>query len=188
MMISNKNFVRKIEGNVKIMEHTDWGIISIRYRKKRDLSNIRLQKVIGTAIPTTNEILFLKDGSLAWMSTDELWFLANIETKDKIFKKLFKNDHTVENILPIDISASRTFFSLNGTQWRNVIAKGSPADVSKNVFKPGNIRRTRLGLVAVAFFCIDSETAILICNRSVKDYVFDWLEAAAKDGSIPNYF
>ena len=188
MITLNKNFVRKIEGNVKIMEHNDWGIISIRYRKKKDLSNNKLQKVIGTVIPTTNEILFLKDSSLAWMSTDELWFLANIETKDKIFKKLFKNHPTVENIMPIDISASRTFFSLNGKQWRNIIAKGSPSDVSKNVLKPGNIRRTRLGLVAVAFFCVDRETAILICNRSVKDYVFDWFEAASKDGSIPNYF
>ena len=187
MLKINKNFVRRIEGNIKIKEHEHCGIISIRYRQKSDLFNSKLQKLIGSTIPVTNEILFSKDKYLAWMSTDELWLLSEVKIKDRLLNKLSITDRTLENIVSIDLSSSRTLFSLNGVNWRNIIAKGSPADVSKNALKPGNIRRTRLGLVSVAFFCIDPENAILICNRSVRDYVFIWLEAASKDGSVPNF-
>ena len=88
--------------------------------------------------------ILLKDRYLAWMSTDELWFLSEVKIKDRLLNKLSITDRTLENIVSIDLSASRTLFSLNGANWRNVIAKGSPVDVSKNALKPGNIRRTRL--------------------------------------------
>ena len=188
MLTLNKNLARKIEGNVTIIEYNDYGIISIRYRQKKVLSNSKIQKLLGTSIPAPNEVIFLKDSFLAWMSTDELWLLTNTKLKDKIFRRLSKTAQPLENIVSIDLSASRTLFSLNGVMWRNILAKGSPVDVSKNALKPGNIRRTRLGLVPVAFFCIDAENAILISNRSVRDYVFNWLEQASKDGSTPDYF
>ena len=187
MLKLNKKFVRKINGKVNIMEHDDCGIISIRYRQKMELSNSKLQRLIGSSLPASNKILFLKDRYLAWMSIDELWLLSEIEIKDKIFNKLSTTEYSFEKIVSIDLSASRTLFSLNGEKWRNIFAKGSPADVSKNAFKPGNIRRTRLGLVPVAFFCMDTENAVLICNRSVRDYVFKWLEIASKDGTVPHF-
>ena len=58
MLKVNKNFVRRIEGNIKIKEHEHCGIISIRYRQKNDLFDSKLQRLIGSTIPETNEDSF----------------------------------------------------------------------------------------------------------------------------------
>ena len=69
--------------------------------------------------------------------------------------------------------------------WAETDPKGAPADLSPAAFGPGEIRRTRLGQVACAFWQTGPETFELICFRSVGAFVGDWLAAAARRGPLP---
>ena len=180
------NVVRKFKSDIEVKEHENFGIISIRHKIKGSLSKKKLTDIIGSKLPKTNEILFLKKGFLAWMSNDEMWFIFS-KSVPKTTTNVLTNEIQILNGLTVDISDSRIVFSLRGVLWRNVLAKGSPANLSENSLKSGIIRRTRLGLVPVAIWCQDKENAFVICNRSVRDYVFNWLETASLRGSVPAF-
>ena len=69
------NVVRKLKRDIEVKEHENFGIISIRHKIKGSLSEKNLTDIIGSKLPKTNEIFFLKKGYLAWMSNDEMWFI-----------------------------------------------------------------------------------------------------------------
>jgi len=85
------------------------------------------------------------------------------------------------------VKSARAVFRITGKGAREVLAKGAPVDLSKDAFGPGQIRRTRLGQVACAFWMSGEDQFDLICFGSVSEFVFDWLSTAGKDGSLPNY-
>ncbi len=50
-------------------------------------------------------------------------------------------------------------------------------------FKVGSFKRTRFAQVAGAVFRVDPETIVLICFRSVQQYMFSLLCDAARPGA-----
>ena len=90
--------------------------------------------------------------------------------------------------LVADVSDARAVIALSGAGAREVLAKGAPVDMAQDRFGPAEIRRTRLGQVAVAFWMTGPETFELVCFRSVAGFVFDWLTVAAQPGSLPEHF
>jgi sarcosine oxidase subunit gamma len=69
-----------------------------------------------------------------------------------------------------------------------VLASGAPVDLAPAAFGPGDLRRTRLGQVAAAFWIPEPEVFDLACFRSVADFVTDWLANAARSGMLPRLF
>jgi len=182
---SNMGFAKPVPMEIK--EENNIGIISIRYHSKDDLGDNKTLGLRGLEIPKPNQILVSDKGALAWMSTDEFWFIVKKNQVKKTLKDLLK-EYDNKNSIAIDISASRSVLSIKGALWRNVIAKGCPADLSDSSFRPGNIRRTRLGLVSVAIWCQNIDHAFVVCNRSVKDYLLDWVGSASLEGTIPEFY
>lgn len=187
MKVENLKVIRKSINDIEVKEHDDFGILSIRYFLTSLPSEKSLLRTTGSKMPSRNQILFSRMGGLAWMSTDELWFIT--EKKDvESTLDLVKNSTKSRFKILVDISCSRVIFSLFGRGWRDTLSKGCPADLSDKGLKPGDIRRTRLGHLPVAIWCANPETAFVVCNRSVRDYLFDWLDRASIDGSSPNYY
>ena len=77
--------------------------------------------------------------------------------------------------------------SVAGQGARELIAKGAPVDMSPQAFGTGDLRRTRIGQVAAAFWLGD-DGFTLVCFRSVGAYVFDWLKASAAEGARPGLY
>ena len=71
---------------------------------------------------------------------------------------------------------------------REVLAKLSPADMRISALPVGRVRRTRLAQVPAAFWFTDDSEAVVICFRSVADYVFGLLSTAAQPGSEVGHF
>ena len=90
-----------------------------------------------------------------------------------------------EHHLAVDVSDARALLRLSGDNAREVIAKGAPADLSRTAFGPGDLRRTRLGQLAVAFWQVSEAPDVfhLFCFRSVAAHVFDWLRVSAREGA-----
>ena len=89
--------------------------------------------------------------------------------------------------LVVDVSDARSVFSLNGGAVRDVLSKGSPADLSVDALPIGEVRRTRIAQLAVAFWFTDELNCQLICFRSVGGYIMEWLKNASEDGSEVNF-
>ena len=81
----------------------------------------------------------------------------------------------------MEVSDARAVFRLTGDldAAREVLAKLTPADLSPTAFGEGEVRRTKLGQVAAAFW-IEDGGITLVSFRSVAAYVFDLLSNAAE--------
>ncbi len=89
--------------------------------------------------------------------------------------------------MAVNVSDARAVFLIEGQGAREVLAKGAPVDMSSGVFGKREIRRTRIGQLAAAFWTLDGETFEVVCFRSVGAFMFDWLSNAAQEGSLPEY-
>ncbi|NOX39652.1 MAG: sarcosine oxidase subunit gamma [Alphaproteobacteria bacterium] len=174
------------QGEVTITEAGLRGMITLR----GDLSDEKLaaavKSVVGLALPETRAIKEGKQGAVAWMSPDELLLLCEYQHADALVAKL---DAALAgaHFLAINVSDARAMFTLSGAGVREVIAKGAPVDLSRRSFKLGEIRRSRIGQIAAAFWLSDEETLSVICFRSVGAHLFDWLKNAAEHGSLPRF-
>lgn len=173
------------EGAIKVERFYGFGMLTIR----GDFTNAKIKSVIEAnvaTVPAIREITVGREGMLAWMSPDELLAVLPTEKPPTVSKELqdgFGDTHS----LVIDVSDARAVFRLTGKGVREVIAKGAPADLSEDAFGPGQIRRTRLGQVACAYWMSGPDQFDLICFRSVADFVFEWLSVASAKDSLPEH-
>lgn len=176
----------RFEGAVSVSEDGLCGMITLR----GDLKNTDLGKAVkaavGLTIPAARAVKTGAKGTVAWMSPDELLLIVDYDKAEALVAKLSKNLDGV-HALVVNVSDARAVFTIAGEGCREVIAKGAPADLSKQAFNPGELRRTRLGQVAVAFWMPDQDTIRLICFRSLAEYTFNFLRHAAAKGSLPGF-
>ncbi|WP_299849695.1 sarcosine oxidase subunit gamma [uncultured Roseovarius sp.] len=174
------------QGFAKVEELGLRGMITIR----GDLKSAGMKKAASTAIgldvPGQREVNMTGENALAWMSPDELLALVPYEeVGDKIaaIDKALKGKH----YLAVNVSDARAIFRVTGGGAREVIAKLSPVDMSSDAFPAGQIRRTRMAQVPAAFWVDEEGGIIIICFRSVAEYVFNLLKGAAENGSQVGY-
>lgn len=168
-------------GLVDISEAAPQGMITIR----GDFGASELVDAIATtgcAVPEPRQITHAGDVSVAWMSPDELLVLCpfhEVSQRLAALSQALASTHA----LVANVSDARAMFRVSGPATRDVIAKLAPVDMSRAVFVPGMIRRTRLAQVAAAFHLRDDETCEIVCFRSVAQYVFDLLKSVSRQGS-----
>jgi len=125
--------------------------------------------------------------ALGWMSPDELLLIVPYEEKDAVLAGLAARLGEVLH-LAVDVSDARARFAISGKGAREVLAKGAPVDMAPSAFSEGQLRRTRLGQLAAAFWMTGADAFELISFRSVGDFVESWLTTAAQEGSSPAFF
>ncbi len=169
-------------GSIKVKDAGLTGMITLR----GDLKSPGIAKVIkivtGTNIPDQRQCVSTSKGATAWMSPDELLVMVDYESVDATIAKMEKSLLGVHSLI-VNVSDARAVFELTGGSIRDVISKGSPADMSSKILPVGEVRRTRIAQLAVAFWFTSDTTARLVCFRSVAGYVMDWLENASEKGS-----
>lgn len=163
------------------------GMITIRVDLAASGAQSALLAATGCVMPGRRRIAFSGRRALAWMSPDEaMLFLPPEEaatTAAEIMRALEPAPHLV-----VEVSDARVLFRIEGPGARAVLAKGAPVDFAPGAFGPGDLRRSRLGQVACAFWMREDGAFELMCFRSVAEYVAQWLETAARPGSLPEDF
>ncbi len=144
-------------------------------------------QVIGLTIPAQRRVVMADDRAAIWMSPDEVLILvphAQAEATAAALTQALTGIHH----LAVNVSDARAVLRLTGSEaaLRETLAKLAPVDM--DLFGMGEVRRTRLGQVACAFWMVDSSTVELICFRSVARYVFDLLAVTASDGGAVGHF
>jgi sarcosine oxidase subunit gamma len=174
-------------GFVTIREAGPRGMITLRGDLAGEELRGAVKALMDLEVPERGRIVLSRRRAVAWMSPDELLLMlphgqaaAGVA---KLGRALAGTHH-----LAADVSDARVVFSLEGVGAREALAKLTPADLSPAAFGPGRIRRTRLSQVSAAFWMTGEEAFELVCFRSVAQYVFDLLSAAARPGSEVGHF
>ena len=175
------------KGLINVQDAGLQGMITLRGDLGSDTLAKAVKAAVGVAMPEVGKINTGKKGSAAWMSPDELFLLVDYATADTVVAKLEKA-MTGTHVLAVNVSDARAVFNLEGVGIRDVLAKGSPANMSADAFAVGDLRRTRLGQLPVAFWLGSDTTATVVCFRSVGEHVFNWLKAATQKGTSPKYY
>ena len=181
----------RFDGMAQVSETGLQGMITLR----GDLSNSTLKSGVttagGTAMPKPGTVNLKRDSGpregLCWMSPDELLILCPY---DEVSERLGALSRKLGDMfaLAVNVSDARAMFQVSGPAAREVLAKLCPVDMSPEAFKPGMFRRTRMAQVPAAFWMDENESIHIICFRSVAEYVFGLLKAAAAQGSGVGYF
>jgi len=173
-------------GAVKVTEAGLRGMITLR----GDLSSAKLKAAVSAAvganIPAQRKVDHGPMGGAAWMSPDELLLLVEYDKAEAITAEI-SNALSGEHHMVVNVSDARAVFLIEGKGAREVLAKGAPVDLSPDAFGIGDIRRSRIGQLAAAFWMTEDETFEVVCFRSVGAFMFDWLSTAAREGSLPEY-
>ncbi|MBB5515268.1 sarcosine oxidase subunit gamma [Rubricella aquisinus] len=156
------------------------GMITLR----GDLDSSVLRKAVEViaSMPAQRSIARKGDNAAAWMSPDELLLMV---PHDAVSQTITDLSGALEGThhLVADVSDARAIFSVNGPAWREVLAKGAPVDFHS--FGTDEVRRTRIGQVAAAFWPT-AQGAEVICFASVADYMQAWLTTSATEGTLPD--
>jgi len=172
------------DGAVHLADAGLCGMITLR----GDLGDAGLaaavKSVIGLSIPKPRQIKQGRKGGVAWMSPDELLLFVRYEVADASVAKLTATLGDAHH-LAANVSDARAMFTLTGAGVRQVIAKGAPVDMSETGLPVGELRRSRIGQIAAAFWLSDAETLHVVCFRSVGQHMFSWLKMAAETGTLP---
>ena len=176
------------EGLVRIEEAGLRGMVTLR----ADLAEAKVRKAVkaavGVDLPATRRAVFDGGRGALWMSPDELLLLMPHGDAPAALAALSKALGGVHH-LAVEVSDARAVFRLTGDLdvVREVLAKLTPADLSPGAFAEGEVRRTRLGQVAAAFW-IEEDGVTVVAFRSVARYVFDLLSNAAAPESAVRYW
>ena len=172
------------ESVVLVEEVNDFGLIIVKANfsdsKIRDL----LQTSTGLKLPKNGRISIGKNLSIGWMSNDEHAIIIKNDDVDRFVTKITEKMKGYEHLC-LNMSDSRRCFKLLGYGWREILSKGTPADLRSGVFGVGGFRRTRVANVAVAMWVISDKEAYVFSTYSVGDFILDWLRTAnLKSGEL----
>ncbi|MGY6703496.1 sarcosine oxidase subunit gamma [Roseinatronobacter sp.] len=169
-------------GFVTVSEGGLRGMITLRGDLSSDAVTGALTDAMGLDMPPQRRVTHAGDKAAAWMSPDELLLILPYDqagaVADKLAQALAGEFATVANV-----SDARAVFTLQGAGVFDALAKICPVDFSE--FSEGQIRRTRAAQVAAAVWMSGPDQVTLVCFRSVAQYMFDLLSAAAAPGSEP---
>lgn len=179
------------DGLVTLKDSGPVGMITLRGDLSAKAMAQALDKAMGLSVPAQRKIVATADGArmAAWMSPDELLLILPYADTGKALEALGAalsgTHHLAENV-----SDARAMIAVNGpdARVREVLAKLAPVDLHPTAFGYGDIRRTRLAQVAGAFWMSEAGQAHVICFRSVAQYAFDLLRAAADPAAAVEYF
>ena len=177
----------QVETSVLIEEVANFGMVSVRVDLLDSKVREIIQSISGAQCPQRGKISDGKKMSVGWMSTDEYAIFSEnsnvIKIVDKIESKLKKYDH-----LCLNMSDSRRCFHLKGKGWREVLSKGTPADLSPKAFGKGVLRRTRIANLAVAIWSFNDTEVFVVSMTSVGDFILEWLVNACLETGRISYF
>ncbi len=168
----------QFNGYVTVSCESDMGMIIMR----GSVTAKGLGAALGTSLPKERKIVEGKEMQIAWMSPDELMVLCRKEHVADLITEV-EGSLSTQHALVADVSDARAIFKLKGANVREVVAKLAPVDMAPGQFGSGEMRRTRFGQIAGAFWMTGEDELNIVCFRSVAEYMYKQLCVSATQGS-----
>ena len=173
----------QFNGYVTVSCERNMGMITMR----GSLSAKGLGVALGESLPKKRKVVDGKGMQIAWMSPDELMVFCpkrNVADLLSAFERSLSTQHTLLS----NVSDAYAVFKLKGANVREIVAKLAPVDMAPSQLGSGEMRRTRFGQIAAAFWMKGEDELKIICFRSVAEYMYKQLCLSATQGSELDLF
>lgn len=175
---------------VALGERTDVAMIDLRGLAGDKGFMAAAKKALGLALPTEPRSSTTKGNlTVLWLSVDQWLVTCPRDEGPKVLDKLTSALSKV-HALAVDVSDARSIIRLEGDNARQVLAKGTSADLFGDECGKGYVRRLRFAELAALAHIVQSGPDVidLYVFRSYADYVWHWLEATSHPASAVRLF
>ena len=142
-------------------------------------------KVLGCALPAgVGQTAHATGLHVFWIGPDDWIVVAEPSREANLARSLEEACQGLHHAV-IDLSERMTTIGLEGASLRDVLAAGCPLDLHPRAFTPGMVLQSHLGKANVILHYVagnpERPFVDLHTNRSFADYVWRYLETAARE-------
>ncbi|NIR28156.1 MAG: sarcosine oxidase subunit gamma family protein [Gammaproteobacteria bacterium] len=141
--------------------------------------------VLGLALPREpNTVTEQGEHAALWLGPDEWLVLTPPDAEAAVVERL-RSALGDRFAALTDVSGGQTVITLSGKCARDVLAKGCTLDLHARAFGPGRCAQTHIAKSAALIRQTDESPAFeIVVRRSFADYLWQWLEDAAREYRI----
>ena len=118
------------------------------------------------------------DLSLLWTGPGQWFAVSESLDADELLAKLQERLSSTQATLS-DLSHARTVLRVSGAPWRDLLAKGCPADM--DAMAPGDCVASLLSHFTVIIHCVSDNSADVYVFRSFGASLWEWLRGGAAE-------
>ncbi len=154
------------------------GAPALTLRERRGLAMAQVNGAPEDSAPAPLGSVAQGDTTLLWTGPGQ-WFAVS-ESLDAgallagLEERLSSTDATVS-----DVSHARTVLRVSGRAWKDLLAKGCPADI--DAMAPGDCVASLLSHFTVIIHCVDDDHADVYVFRSFGASLWEWLKRGAEE-------
>lgn len=161
------------------------GTVNLRVRRDDPAARQALESALGTALPGVSRTAAAGALTLIGLGPDE-WLATGGEGPAAAARLA---EATAGHFVGVtDLSENYTTLVVRGPAARRVLAKGCPLDLDASVFKPGDAASSLVAKATVVLRLLDDGTEgarfHLLVRRSFAEYLYRWLEDAAREYGV----
>ena len=172
---------------IVLQERALTGQLVLRVRGSLDEASAAVQSSIGVGLP--GRLQFVGDPSnpdevsLAWLSPDEWRLCCPIKEAYEIEEKLRQALSGVSGVTHavVNNSGGFTMLEVSGPEVTNLLKKSTGYDIRPAHFPIGKVVGTSFAKTSVTLLRCEEQTWQLWVRRSFADYVWLWLQNAARE-------
>jgi len=165
-----------------------------------DFSDFKLEQITGRSLvrlrvrpdiaPTVTEALKLPhalcsrgdDPVAHWIGPDQWLLTSDNKPADEILESV-DSALSGRTYVAVDTSSANVCLRISGPAARKLLAMGCGIDMHRAAFMKGQCVRTNFAQVALFIVAVDDDCFELYVDRSLGQYLRDWLVAASEDPS-----
>jgi sarcosine oxidase subunit gamma len=165
---------------LKLGEQPLTELLTLRARVPATALAAAVKAELNLALPDTLQSDSNDQGCVRWIAPDE-WLLScagqsAFDIEQSLRKHLGGTQYAIVNV-----SGGFTVLQISGDAVSDVLKKSTAYDVHPSHFPIGKVVNTVLGKAQVTLRCVAENQYELIVRRSFADYIWLWLQTAAKE-------
>ncbi len=171
---------------VRMGEERFRGQIALRGDASSETFVDAVKEIFGVNVPVKPNTTSMPGSAryLLWLGPDE-WLAIVPDGTESETVAAFKQRMEGEHFAVTDVSGSRTVITLAGERAREVLMKGTSLDLHPKVFGPGQCAQASMARCHMLLHQTTDEPSYEIyVHRSFADYLWRWLEDAAREYGV----
>jgi sarcosine oxidase subunit gamma len=155
-------------------------LIAIRVRADDVAARAAVVEALGMELPSEPQRPSVARGSrIFWVAPDH--FLLAVGTDGRATAAQLCDALRVWHIAVLDVTDTRTVFTVSGPAARELLAGGTGVDLHPRAFRTGGAALTRFAALSVLLTQISEVPAFeLFAERAAEEYLWKWLNDAAR--------
>jgi sarcosine oxidase subunit gamma len=174
------------KGEVTLRERPFLGYLNLRGNPKDEAFREAVGKVLGLALPLEpNTTAGHHELAAFWLAPNEWMLVTPTDAQGELARSL-EQALEGQHVAVTDVSGSQCAIAISGPRARDLLAKGCGLDLHPRAFAPGQCAQSLVAKAGVLICHWDEPPSFeLFVRRSFSEYLWNWLQAAARSFPEP---